>query len=69
VGNDVAAAYGVIAHELRHGRVASGLNVDKMPQAFVMSALEEGNPPAVFVLIGAAAALRKAGETKTHVGR
>ena len=66
VGDDVAALDRVAADQLGHRRLAGRLVVDEVAQA---AALEEGDAPAVGVVVGAAAALRETREAEGHVRR
>ena len=78
VRDDVAAFDWVAADELGLWRLAGGLVVNEMAQAFVtcrpglahfVLAFEKGNAPAIGVQVGVSAALRKSGEAESHIGR
>ena len=65
VGNDVLALQRVVLQELGNGRLGRTLVVHKEPQTL---AFKKRNPPAVGMVVGAAAALAKAGEAERSVG-
>jgi hypothetical protein len=63
--DDVLALDRVAANQLGHGRLAGALVIHEVAHA---APLEKGDAPAVAVVIGAPAALGKAGETEGHIG-
>jgi hypothetical protein len=65
VRDDVLALDRVAANQLGHGRLAGALVIHEVAHA---APLEEGDAPAVAVVVGAPAALGKAGEAEGHVG-
>ena len=65
MGDDVLAFDRVVANQLRNGRGAGLLPIDKLAQPF---ALKKGDAPAIGVVAGVARALAEARKTKAHIG-
>ena len=66
VGNDVPTFNGVAPDQLSHGRRAGCAAVNEKARA---PPLKKGNAPAIGMMVGAPAALRKAGEAEGDIGR